>query len=140
MAVTRGCFGKVYAKDLAATGAATQVYEVRSWSYEETAERLDASEMGTCTKKFEAGAQETTGQIQCWWDPSATGNQGQLTVGNIVELELYPEGAGSGSVYYTTPAAGATVLSVAREGSVDGLVGSTFGWAVNGALTATTVP
>lgn len=140
MAVTRGCFGKVFGKATSTTGAATVVDEVRSWSYEETAEQLDASKIGDCTKKFEAGAQATQGTIQTWWHPAATGNQGIFAVGAKVHLELYPGGNATGAVYYKTPAEGATILSVSRNGGVDGLVENNFGFTVNGALVATTVP
>ncbi len=139
MAVKRGCFGLVYADDLA-TATPTQVREVSAWAFTETAERLDASEIGTCTKKFQAGSVETTGTLTMYWDPAAGSNQGDLTVGNEIDLELYPEGNASGDVYYETGADGATVTEVAREGSVDGLVTMTVTFAVNGSFTTSTVP
>lgn len=140
MAVKRGCLGSIKAKVATATSATTTVDEVRSWSYEESAEQIDASKIGDCTKKFEAGAQQTTGTIETWWEPSATGNQTIFIVGDKVFLELYAGGATSGSTYYKTPAAGATITSVSRTGSVDGLVENNFGFTVNGAMTTTTVP
>lgn len=140
MSVTRGCLGTIRAKATTASGSATGVDEVRSWNYEESAEQIDASKIGDCTKKFEAGAQQTTGTIETWWEPAATGNQTIFTVGDKVDLELYPGGVGSGSTYYTTPTAGATITSVSRSGSVDGLVENNFGFTVNGAMTTTTVP
>jgi len=142
MAVTRGCKGVIKAKDNAATGAAGTVLECKNWNYEESAEQIDASSMGDCTKKYVAGAQETTGTIEAHWDPSATGNQGVFTVGAVVDLELYPGGTatGVGTVYYKTPAAGATITSVNRSGGVDSIVANSFGFTVNGAMTATTIP
>jgi len=140
MSVTRGCLGKVFAKDTATTGSATQVLEVRDWSYEETAEQLDASEIGDCTKKFEAGAVETSGQVSMWWDTATGSNQSPFTVGNAVFMELYPGGNGSGADYYKTPTAGATITSIQRQGSVDGLVEFVVGFSVNGGMTATAVP
>jgi len=140
MSVKRGCLGVIKAKVATATSAATTVDEVRDWAYEESAEQIDASKIGDCTKKFEAGAKQTTGTINTWWEPSATGNQTIFTVGDKVALELYPASATSGSTYYTTPTGGATITSVSRQGSVDGLVENNFGFTVNGEMTTTTVP
>lgn len=140
MSVKRGCLGKIFGSALSAT-ANSEVDEVNSWSFEESAAQEDASKIGTCTKKFEAGAKQTTGQITVWWEPAATGNQGAFSVGEKVNLALYPGGNGSGDTYYkTTTGEGATITSVSRSGGVDGLAGSVFGFSVNGGLTATTVP
>ena len=68
MAVTRGCFGKVFAKLATTTGAASQIAQTRDWQYEETAERNDSTVIGDCTKSFVVGAQETSGQLDCFWD------------------------------------------------------------------------
>ena len=140
MSTFRGCLGKVFGKNATATGAATQVREVREWSYEETAEQLDASEIGDCTKKFEAGAVETSGQLSMMWDPGVGSNQSPFTIGDKAYIELYPGGNGSGSTYYKTPTDGATITSVQRGGSVDGLVEFNVGFSVNGSMTATAVP
>ena len=140
MSVTRGCLGQVLATSTTATGAAVVVDEISAWQYEESAEQIDASKIGTCTKAFEAGAQQTTGQITAHWEPAATGTQGLFVVGDKVRLELYPGGTGSGSTFYQTPTGGATITSVARAGGVDGLVSNDFGFSVNGAMTTTTVP
>jgi hypothetical protein len=140
MSVTRGCLGKIFGKALLATGATVLVDEVSAWSYEESAEQIDASKIGDCTKKFEAGAQQTTGQVTAHWEPAATGNQDIFVVGDKVTLELYPGGNSSGSVFYQTPTGGATITSVARAGGVEGLVGNDFGFSVNGAMTTTAVP
>lgn len=140
MATTRGCKGKIKIKLVGATGAVAAVGELADWSYDEAAERADASAMGDCTKKYEAGAQETTGQIRVHWD-GTNAPQNLLTIGAAVFMEIYPGGDASTTKYYKTPAAGATILGVSRAGNgVDGIVGSTFNYAVNGAMVATTVP
>jgi hypothetical protein len=134
MTTYRGCFGKV--RSGPSGGAAGVVGEVRTWSFEETAERNDVSAIGTCTKKFQSGAKTTTGTLSVWWDPTDT-RQGDFIVGNAVAVELYPAGTGSGSKYYKGVA---NIDSVSRSGGVDGTVESQFGFSVNGALTATGVP
>ena len=113
--------------------------EVRNWSYEETAEQIDASAIGDCTKKFIAGAQQTTGTVQTFWDP-ADAAQLDFVVGGVLQIEFYPAGDGSGATFYKTPTGGATILSVSRTGSVDNVVENNFGFTVNGALIATSVP
>ena len=144
MATTRGCLGKV--KILAAaTGTPTQLIgELTDWSFEETADQVDTSIMGACVKKFDAGAKATTGQLTTWWDADATG-QAMFVVGNVVSLAIYPGGSGSGANFYRTPIAtggqGATITSLAHAGNgVDGTVGTTLGYSVNGSMTATAVP
>ena len=142
MATTKGCLGRIQmATTATGAAAATGMAELRDWSYEETSEQIDVSAMGDCTKKFDAGAKATSGSITAWWDPTDTTGQGVLVVGNTVFLEIYPGGTGSGKTFYKTPAGGAVITSVSREGGgVDGTVGSTFGFTVNGSLTATSVP
>jgi len=139
MATTRGCKGVVKIKAVGATSATNAVAELADWSYDESAEQIDVSAMGTCTKKYDAGAQSTTGQIRCHWDGTDTTGQNLLVVGSAVIIEVYPGGTATGTKYYKTGASGATILSVNRAGNgVDGTVGATFGYAVNGAMTATT--
>jgi len=140
MSVTRGCLGKIFGSALSATANA-QVREVNAWTFEESAEQIDASEIGDCTKKFEAGAKQTSGSLTCWWDTATGSNQTPFVVGDKVNLALYPGGNGSGSSFYKTATGeGATITSVSRSGGVDGLAGSVFGFSVNGSLTPTSVP
>lgn len=140
MAVTRGCLGKIYVKDAAVTSAATQMLRVRDWSFSESAERLESSEIGDCTKTYVAGAVETSGNITVHWDTTSGANQTQMTVANDVFMELYPGGNGSGSSYYKTPTGGANIQEVSRSGGVDGIVETSYSFTINGSLTATAVP
>lgn len=135
---TRACFGKIKVKDQAATGLAV-VGGINEWSLSEEAEQIDASEIGTCVKSSIAGSNSRSMSISGFWAP-ADGNQSDLTVGNVIDLELYPAGSGSGNTYYKTTTGGATVLSVERSGSVDGLVSLSLSLAINGSLTTTAVP
>ena len=140
MAVTRGCNGIIKIKDAAATAAAARIYRVRNWEINEDAERLDSSEVGDCTKQYTAGAVETTGTIQCWWDTAATSNQDDVVVANDVYIEIYPGGSGSGNSYFATPTGGANINNVVKTGGVEGIVEMNFSYSVNGAMTATSVP
>ena len=61
-------------------------------------------------------------------------------MGNIVDVEIYPAGSGSGNEYFTTTTGGGTVLSIERGGSNDGLVSLSLSIKINGDLTTTSVP
>ena len=134
MATTRGCFGIVRSGPTG--GAAGTVGECKAWSFQETAQRIDASIIGSCVKKFVSGAKETTGQVQVWWDPTDT-RQNDFVGGNQIALELYPGGNSSGKKYYKGIA---NIDSIARSGDTEKVVESTYGFSVNGALTTTSVP
>lgn len=135
----RGCFGKIKTKDLAATGALAIVGGIQEWSLSEEAEDIDSSEIGTCTKASVAGANDRSLSISGFYAP-ADGNQGDLTVGNVVDIEIYPAGSGSGNQYFSTTTGGGTVLSIERGGSTDGLVSLSMSIKINGDLTTTSVP
>lgn len=143
MSTTRGCFGKIGLKLATTTSAAGIMGELSDWSYEETAEEIDVSAMGDCTKKFDAGAQKTAGTITAHWD-ATDAVQSLVTVGSTVQIEIYPGGNGSGSTFYESPTAtggGATITSVSRAGGgVDGTVSNNFAFTVNGAMNTTSVP
>ena len=138
MAVSRGCLGIIKVKDAAATGAATRIYRIRDWNYAETAERLESSEIGDCTKTYVAGATETSVNINAWWDSTATANQDDMTVANDVYVEIWPAGTGSGKTYWATPTGGANIQENTRTGGVDGIVEAAWSMTVNGALSETT--
>lgn len=130
MSVKRGCFGKIK------SGATPDlVGEVTAWDFDESAEIIDTTSMGSCTKKFEVGAAETKGNISCWWDSADTG-QANFIVGTTVDVELYPGGDASGEKYYQGTA---VITSIKRSGAVNTVVSVTFAFQVNGAMTLSTV-
>ena len=138
MAVTRGCIGIVKVKDAATTGAAARIYRVRDWNQSETAERLDSSEIGDCTKQYTAGAVETTVAVNAWWDTTTGANQSDMTVANDVYVEIWPGGTGVGKTYYKTPTGGANITEATKTGSIDGIVETSWSMTVNGSMTAVT--
>jgi len=143
MAVTRGCFGVVKAKAVGATSSTNAIGELKAWSFEETADQIDASELGTCTKKFVAGAKATSGSFECHWTTATGDYQTLFTIGDELNLEIYPGGTGSGQTFYktgNTVGTGAIMTSISRGGGVDDIVNSNYGFTVNGELTATAVP
>lgn len=135
MSQTRGCLGVLRVGPT--SGATGLIGEIVDWSFEESAERIDASSMGSCTKAYISGAVETTGTVTVHWDPADVG-QADFAVGSRVALELYPAGGVSttGNTYYKGVV---NIDSVSRSADLDGIVESVFGWSVVGALTATVV-
>lgn len=133
MATQRGCFGVI--RSGPSTGAVGSVAEVRSWSFEESADREDLSVMGSCTKKFGSGAQQTVGTIEVFFDQDDP-RQNDFAVGAQIALQLYPGGVTSGKVYYSGLA---NIDSIKRDGNVSSSVGTSFGWSVIGALARATV-
>lgn len=135
----RGCFGKIKVKDEADSGSLQVVGGLQEYSLTEEAEEVDTSEIGTCVKKSVAGSVSRSLSMSGFYAP-ADGNQGSLSIGNVVDVEIYPAGSGSGSQYFATTTGGATVLSVERGGSNDGLVSLSLSLKINGSMTTTSVP
>jgi hypothetical protein len=131
MAVTRGCFGKV---KVGATPSL--VAEVRNWTLDQSAEVLDSSSIGDCTKSYTVGAVSWNGNLSCFWDATDTTGQEALDVGTEIDVELYPEGDTTGDVYYSGTA---IVSQISRSGGVDGIVEAAFTFQGQGALTQSTV-
>lgn len=130
MATTRGCKGSVLA------GATpTLVAEVTAWNFDESAELIDSSAMGDCTKKFDAGAVQTTGTIDMWWDGTDAG-QDEFITGEKVDLVLRPE-TGLGIAEYT---GNATITGNNITSSVDSIITKTITFAVNGSMTEGSQP
>ena len=125
MAQFRACNGVVK------VGAGpTVVGEIRSWSFNQEAEEIDVSSMGTCTKASQAGAVKTSIEVGAWWDPADAG-QILFSPGQEVQLEIFPDGEGSGKTAYTGMM---RVLTNNTSGDVDGVVESEFSGTINGAF------
>lgn len=83
-----------------AIGANT-IAEVASWSFTETLEMAEAPALGDTYIKRIAGLKDSSGSITCFWDETDSNGQEAMTVGATVVLNLYPEGATTGDVYFT---------------------------------------
>lgn len=132
MTTTVGRSGTVYV-------GTNQVAEVRAFSINESAGRIEDTALGDSNRTYKAGLAEVSGTIECWWDKSDTNGQEAMTVGTTVSLDLRPEGDGSGLASYQVSAqiTGIVLDGVSSEG--DGqIITRTFEWAAAGALTKTT--
>jgi len=120
-------------------GAVT-VAEVTAFKLEESVSPVDDTAMGDAWKTHIAGSglKEWSGSLDCHWDETDTTGQGGLTVGASVTLNLYPEGATTGDIYFTGTA---TVTKRGLDVPMDGkTISRGIEFLGNGALTQSTVP
>ena len=114
---------------------ANAIAEIRSFSVEETGDTIDDSTMGDTARTYLAGLKTYTASIDCLWDETNATGQGALTVGATVTLNLYPEGATAGDIYYT---GSAIVTGRTITASFDGLVEMSITCQGSGGLTQST--
>lgn len=112
MATTRGYLGEVL------VGAAV-IAEITAWELTETAERIDASAMGSPNRKFEIGPLGATGTFTAWMDDSDATGQGAVLNGTQVTLSLRPGGTGSTLPERTFTA---NIEQVAERATFEGVV------------------
>ena len=129
MANHKGSEGAVYV-------GANQVAEVKSWSFDESADTLEDTVMGDSAKTRKSTLTDASGSMDCFWDETDTTGQEALTAGSEVTLNLYPEGNTSGDVYYT---GSVIVTGIGRSASYDGMVEASYSWEANGGMSKATV-
>ena len=108
-----------------------QIAEVKSWSLEEVCDTVDSSIIGTEWRKNQATIKSWSGEIEAFWDKEDKHGQGELKLGCIIDLRLYPEGDGDDKYLFT---GSAIVTGISRQASVDGLVETSFSFQGNGIL------
>lgn len=111
------------------------IAEVRSWTLTNTADTIEDTTMGDSWRSFKSVLSAFTGQVTCYWDETDTTGQGALTSGSTVTLNLYPEGASTGDIYYS---GSVIVTSIERTASFDGMVEATFSFQGTGTLSQST--
>jgi|TARA_R110002072_G_scaffold15938_1_gene63269 hypothetical protein len=111
------------------------IAEIRSFSIDETHDAIEKTAMGDSYRSFSTGLSSWSGSIECWWDETDTSGQGALDVGASVTLNLYPEGATTGDIYYSGTAliSGKTISA-----SADGMVEASYSVQGSGGLTEST--
>lgn len=115
---------------------ANAIAEIRSWSLEHTIDTLEDTTMGDTARTYQTGIPSFSGSVDCFWDETDTTGQGALTIGASVTLNLYPEGATTGDIYFTGTA---LVTGITRRAAFDGYVEASFSYQGTGALTSATV-
>lgn len=114
---------------------ANTVAEVTEFEFTEKVDPVDDTAMGDPYKTHIAGSgiKSWEGSMTCHWDELDTNGQVAMTVGASVTLNLYPEGATTGDIYWTGTA------SITERGQAQKMDGETikanFSFMGNGALT-----
>ena len=108
------------------------VAEVRDWSVNETADTIEDTTMNDTSKTFQAGLKSWNGSLNAFWDETDTNGQEALTVGSSATLNLYPEGATTGDIYYTGTA---IVTAAGISVPTNGMIERNLSFQGNGALT-----
>lgn len=124
MATHSGSEGKVFVGD-------AQVAEVKSWSLEVTSDMVDASTIGSSWRKNHPTIKSWSGSLDSFWDETDRNGQGKLGAGNIVTLNLYPQGNEEGNTYFTGRV---IITSIAYKAAFDGLVEISFSFTGTDAL------
>ena len=112
------------------------VAEVRDWSITISADTVEDTTMGDSARTYKASLTSASGSISAYWDETDTTGQGAMTAGSEVTLNLYPEGAASGAIYYAVPA---IITEEGASASFDGMVEATFSFAASDEVTKETV-
>ena len=134
MATNTGASGVV--KVQASGTAVAVVGEVRSFTFEGSADTIEDSVMGDSTRTYKQGLKTNTVSLEVYWDEDDV-QQLLLDEGADVDFEIYPTGAGSGEIFFT---GGGIVTSRSISGAFDGMVEASFTVQCSGAVVEAAVP
>jgi len=132
MATTTGSSGVV--KVATSGGSVAVVGEVRSYTFDGTADTIEDSVMGDSARSYKAGLKTNTLTVECYWD-EADAPQGLMDERASVDFELYPTGTGTGETYFS---GSGIVTSRSVTASFDGMVEASFSIQCSGAVTEAT--
>jgi predicted secreted protein len=132
MATTTGSSGIV--KVAASGGTVAVVGEVRSYTFDGTADTIEDSVMGDSARSYKAGLKTNTLTVECYWDEADT-QQALMDERVSVDFELYPTGTGTGETYFS---GSGIVTSRSVTASFDGMVEASFSIQCSGAVTEAT--
>lgn len=108
------------------------VAEVRNWSVSESADTIEDTTINDTSRTYQAGLKSWSGSLTAFWDETDTNGQVALTVGSSAVLNLYPEGATTGDIYYSGTA---IINSVGVSVPTGGMIERSIGFQGSGALT-----
>lgn len=114
-------------KDGAVYSGNTAVAEVRDWSIEETANRVDDTTMGADWMTGKVTQKSWTGSVNIYYSSAQAG----LGLGDEITLNLYPEGKTTGLKYYSGKA---HITSKSASASFDGMIEASISVDGNGEL------
>lgn len=122
-------------KDGFLTAGATSVGELRGYTLNETSDVVEDTVIGDDWKTRKSTLRDWNCSGDLFWDEADAG-QLKLTVGSVVTLALYPEGAASGDTYKQ---GSSIITSFNITGRHDSLVEANFTADGNGTLSVLTV-
>ena len=129
MATTTGSSGVV--KIAAAGGSVAVVGEVRSFTFDGSADTIEDSVMGDISRSYKEGLKTNTLSLDVYWD-EADAQQLILDERASIDFELYPTGTGTGETYFS---GSGIVTSRSITASFDGMVEASFSIQCSGAVT-----
>lgn len=115
-----------------------KVAELKEWNIEMTAETIDASDLDSEWDQKILGAKKASGSILAKYDPDDAAAQASLTVGEEVELNLYPRGNEVGEQYFHIPKA--IITSQGHSIKRNELMEKALNFEANGEVKELTVP
>jgi len=129
MATQTGASGVVKLQVAGTTVAV--VGEVRSFTFDGSADTIEDSVIGDTARSYKAGLLTNTVSIECYWD-EADAQQLILDERTLVDFEIYPTGTGAGETFFS---GSGIVTSRSITGSFDGMVEASFSIQCSGAVT-----
>ena len=132
MATKTGASGVVKVQVSGTTVAV--VGEVRSFTFDGSADTIEDSVMGDSTRTYKQGLKTNTVSLDVYWD-DADAQQLILDEGVDIDFEIYPTGTGTGEKYYS---GGGIVTSRSISAAFDGMVEASFNIQCSGAVTEAT--
>jgi len=129
MATQTGASGVVKVQVAGTTVAV--VGQVRSFTFDGSADTIEDSVIGDTARSYKAGLLTNTVSIECYWD-EADAQQLILDERTSIDFEIYPTGTGSGETFFT---GSGIVTSRSITGSFDGMVEASFSVQCSGAVT-----
>ena len=115
--------------------SSTTIGELRNYALSHSSDTVEDSVIGDTYRTRLATMKTFSVSGDLYWDET---NAGQLliTIGSSVTLNLYPEGADTGDIYYS---GAAIVTKFDISASFDGIVEGSIAFEGNGALSTLTV-
>lgn len=114
-------------KDGAVYSGNTAIAEVRDWSIEQTANRVDDTVMGDSWMTGKITQRSWTASVNIYFSQSQAG----IDLGDEITLNLYPEGKTTGLKYYNGKA---HITSKSASASFDGMIEASISVEGNGEL------
>lgn len=132
MATVTGSAGIL--KTVTTGGSVANIGEVRSYTFDGSADTIEDTAMGDTARTYKAGLKNSTLSIEAYYDSSDSAQE-DLANGAVVDFELHPEGTGAG----TPVISGSGVVNASNiSGSFDGMVEASFTIQISGEYTTGT--